>query len=286
MCAVLPLVFGMVFVWMPETPTYLLMKGKRKQADKSLRKLRSSSSKDYGINKEIDLILENLANTSHDGKILKSLKSLSTRKACYVALGIIIFRVFCGIDAITSYLSYIFHEAKTDVSPAQATIIFSAVQVASAFAQAFVIEKCGRKLLLIISDCIMAICLLLIGASYYLLPADNTHNIINYIPLISLSVYATAFSLGFGSIGWIICGEIFPTEFKSYAMSVCSFLVWFLTFANVKLFITISTQWGSHYGFFLYAIMSVVGTVFIAIMVPETKNKSFEEIQSKLMMKK
>lgn len=286
-CGIIPLIFGLIFIFMPETPIYLTRKGDSQKTRLVLTKLRDAT---YDIDKEI----KEIENCVHEDQspfnlqiIKTTLKSNSTQKACIIGFGLMIFKVTCGVDAIIEYTSYIFLNAKVYLDPQSQTIILNVISVATAIFQSLVVDKAGRRLLMSLSSLIITISLIIVGIIFMIKDRDlissEYYIYIDYLPLIALTVYSIAFSLGLGPIPWIILGEIFPQEIKSIAASIGTFLSWITAFAVTKLFFVIDSSWGADITFFIFAVCTGITVIFILILVPETKGKSFEEIQCDLL---
>lgn len=285
-CAAIPIVFGAIFVFMPESPIFLMKKDKVHQARASLLRLRG---KGYDVEEEIKEIENNLKEYQmHSGmEVVKaSLKKSSSQKACVIGLALMIFKSANGIDAITAYTSYIFENVRMGLDSKYGTIILNVFQVASAVVQSLVVDRLGRRLLLWLSAAIMTVCLILVGLTLTLkenyIVAPEYHIYIDYVPLVALVVFTIAFSLGLGPIPWLMMGEIFPPEIKSLAASVATFISWLAAFAVTKIFLVVEDNLGGDIVFYIFAVVTTIAVVFTLALVPETKNKTFNEIQQSL----
>lgn len=285
-CGVLPLIFGCIFVFMPETPAYLLKRNKRNEAELSLKRLRGKYYNcDFEL-KEIESTLEDTTTTLRRYEAFKkSIKDRAVRRACFVGMGLMAFKVFCGIDAITTYFSLTLETAEMDIDVQYGTIIFSFIQAVCAVLQIVAVDRLGRRVLLVFSEIIISICLFLTAIAFFLKKheiATDYNYFINYIPLVACCVFTVGFSMGIGPIPFMMCAEIFPTEIRNYMSSFCTFWVWMLTFVVVKMFMVMTTAYGPYASFFLFAGLSTIGIIFVYFCVPETKGLTFVEIQQKL----
>ena len=157
------------------------------------------------------------------------------------------------------------------------------MEVIAVIISVFVIERLGRKVLLLISISVVIICLILLGIFFYMLdqdPASVAH--IGWLPLVSLSIYILAFEVGLGPVGWTMLGEIYSNELKIYASPISGCLNWFLAFLITYFFQRLSDWIGIGQTFWLFAAASLFGVFFIIFMVPETKGKSLADIQRML----
>lgn len=275
-----PVVFLIAFFNAPESPIYLLRNNKRAQAEKSLRILRGSS---YNINVELNE-LQNDINKSMQAQ--SSVMELITRKATVkglvVSLGLMIFQQLSGVNAVIFYSANIFQAAGSTLDPAVATIIVGIVQVLVTYASSLLVDRAGRRILLLISDAIMALCLGSLGYYFYLQESGKDVSNIGLLPLLSVVVFIIVFSIGFGPIPWMMTGELFSSEIKGVATGIAVALNWLLTFVVTKSFQSLVTGLGSAGTFWIFSGICFAGTVFVALIVPETKGKSLEEIQKML----
>lgn len=206
--------------------------------------------------------------------------------ACTIAIALKIFKVTCGLDAITTYTSYIFTNSGSGIDPHTGVIVLNIVQVFFSIMQSFAVDRLGRKFLLIVTEIAMVFCLTLMGVTIMLkdreLIDQENFYYLDYLPLVSLTIFSVAFPVGLASIPWIMLGEIFPQEIKSVAASLATFVSWTTSFTVTKLFIVIDTSWGGDIAFYLFAAFTTGALLFTVLVVPETKNKSFDEIQRML----
>lgn len=155
------------------------------------------------------------------------------------------------------------------------------------FASALLVDKAGRRVLLLISDSVMAICLACLGYFFWL---EEHHVVMSSIfclvPLVSLGMYISTFSLGFGPIPGVMMGELFNPDVKGLALGVVCVIASLLEFVVVKMYQNL-VDWFQHaITFWIFAGFCILGTVFVWFLVPETKNKTLQEIQNELNGKK
>ncbi|KAK5649937.1 hypothetical protein RI129_000966 [Pyrocoelia pectoralis] len=284
LCGLIPIMFAVLFSFMPESPVYYVQKQNQADARAVLIRLRG---RNYDVDKEIKeietCVMEN--NKFSGMKTFKaSWKKGATKKACVIGFGLMIFKCICGIDAITAYTSYIFTNANTSLNAQTATIILNGFQMSAAIFQSFVVDKCGRRILLMLSSGVMTACLATVGIVLMLknrsMVIEESYKYINYLPIFALAIFCVAFSLGLGPIPWLMMGEVFPQEIKSWASSLATFVSWIVTFAVTDLFLEVDATLGGDVAFFLFAGCTLTAVMFTLFLVPETKNKSYDEIQS------
>ncbi|KAJ9586908.1 hypothetical protein L9F63_019499, partial [Diploptera punctata] len=174
-------------------------------------------------------------------------------------------------------------DAGSQLEPSTSTIIVGAIQVIATFVSTLVVDRLGRRKLLILSDCIMAICALLLGVFFYLKDAEkNDTSSYGWLPLLSVCLFIVVFSLGFGPIPWMMIGELFPPQIKGIASSLSCLLNWFLAFLVTKFYQNLVNEIHAYTTFWIFAGVSALGTVLVFLFLPETKGKTMEEIQRDL----
>jgi Na+/melibiose symporter-like transporter len=193
------------------------MKGKNEEAVQALRRLRGRTA---DLKAELnDLIVEEEHRLSQN--FGKALKRTSSRKAMMICFGLMIFQQLSGINAVIFYTTTIFRDAKIELKPEFATIIIGVIQVLATFVATMTVDRVGRRVLLVLSDILMAICTLTLGVYYGLKGNEDSATVDGFglIPLLSLCVFVSAFSLGFGPVAWIMIGEARRLTFTDISLN-------------------------------------------------------------------
>ncbi|KAE8701459.1 Sugar transporter ERD6-like 16 [Hibiscus syriacus] len=235
--------FGLFFI--PESPRWLAKIGREKEFEAALQDLRG---KDADISKEAAEIR--------------------------IGVGLMVFQQFGGINGICFYTSNIFESAGS--SATVGTITYAILQVVITGLNTTVIDRSGRKPLLLIR---LILGCIPYGISFYL----KDHNLaLNAVPILAVTgilVYISAFSAGMGTFPWVIMSEIFPINIKGAAGSLVTLANWFGAWA-VSYTFNFLMSWSSHGTFILYAAINAVAILFVVTLVPETKEKTLEQIQA------
>lgn len=277
-CLIIPIVFGAIFVFMPETPMYLVSKGRDDQAVKSFMWLRG---RDYDYSAELsELQADHREKEAAKVSVVSALMRKASVKALGISLGLMFFQQMSGINAVIFYTGDIFKDANTGIEPTLATIIVGVMQVIATFVSTLVVDKLGRRILLLASIGVMTICTILLGV-FFVMQTNDKDSVENlgWLPIVAMSVFIILFSLGFGPIPWMMVGELFAPDIKGVASSMAGAFNWILAFVVTKTFGNIQDAIGKGETFFLFAGLSVVGIIFVFFAVPETKGKSLSEIQ-------
>lgn len=277
-CAVIPIVFAAIFVFMPETPLFWVSKNRTEDAVKSLQRLRGS---EYDYSGELtELQDDEERRRLEHSSVWQALRRPATMRAISISVGLMFFLQLSGINIVIFYTSSIFKSANTGIEPELATILVGVMQVLATFAASMVVDRLGRRVLLLISISVMALCKIMLGV-YFLLKDEDEAKVasIGFLPVLALCLYIVVFSLGFGPIPWLMVGELFAPDIKGVAGSAAGSFSWLFAFAVTKSFDSIQIAIGTGPTFFLLSGFSLVGTAFVWFVVPETKGKTLAEIQ-------
>lgn len=276
-CAVIPVIYSVGFLFLPETPAMLVNK---KRIDDSIASIKFLRGEHFDYNKEIEEL--EIQKQQQRKTFLEILHVRATRKAFTMMMILFLFFQMSGINVMLFYSTMIFTEANVTIEPGLSSIIVAAVQlIAVLFTIAFV-DRFGRKV--IFNSSIAIMCLSMVGMVVYFLLQETDNNVsdIAWLPLVSFSFYLIAFSYGMAPITYILLGEIFTQDAKSYIAPVCLMLNFLLTFLLGLFFPMLIDVIGFGYTFLIFAVFTFVGTIYVIFFVPETKGKSFHEIQDML----
>lgn len=275
---VVPFLLLVTFIWMPESPYFLLMTGNVEEARRSLQVLRSSEdvlSELVRITKAVE--------EQNKSKWTDLLTVKSNRKAVLVAFGLRGVQQLSGTTAIIFYCKKIFEESSDFISPTFATIIYFSVQLVLSAVASVVVDLSGRRPLLITSTTGTALALF-INATYLYLKncTDLDVSPINFVPIIALLGLVVVFSAGLQTIPLVLMGEVFPTNVKAVALCAADIYYSVIVAVISKLFHWTNNEFGLHVSFYGFSVCCLLGLVFILICVPETKGKTLEDIQAEL----
>ncbi|KAK5641986.1 hypothetical protein RI129_008153 [Pyrocoelia pectoralis] len=281
---IVPLIFCTTFAFQPETPIYKLKRKDEKGAKYSLRRLRG---KNYDVSHEIQQInafLYELENSNIT--IWDSMKKRSTKIAAIVSFSLMFFQQACGVNAVIFYTSDIFQDSGSSLHPKEATMIIGAIQIVSSLTSSVVVDKLGRRILLLISAFFMAVGLIILGVFFSLkyrsLVDEKMLETLGFLPIVGLCLFMVVYCLGFGPIPWMVAAELFPPEIKSVASAAAGTFNWLMAFFITKFYGDMSASLGGDVTFYIFAGICLIGTVFVFFVVPETKGKSLDQIQREL----
>ncbi|EDS41795.1 sugar transporter [Culex quinquefasciatus] len=193
-----------------------------------------------------------------------------------IGLALLSIQQLSGIDAVIFFTVEIFRSAGSSMDGHLATIIVGAVQVASNFSSLFVVDRAGRKPLLITSGVIMSLAMASMGGAFHLNSIGNT--CFGYLPLVSLIIFMIGFSVGFGCIPFLLMGELFPTAQRSLLSSLAGSFNLAVMFAVIKTYHPLEDAITTSGTFWMYSVLCAIGVIFVIACVPETKGRDLESI--------
>nr|XP_018906439.1 PREDICTED: facilitated trehalose transporter Tret1-like [Bemisia tabaci] len=276
-------VFATSFVFIPETPYYYIMKGKRKKAEASLRWLRG----DEDVSAELESIQTYVKTFMKRRGRFKELILNENYRAAFINVQAVYFiQKLCGMFTVLAYLTLIIPSQVGPLSPEHCTLITGVVLWLSVFVATSLIDRVGRKPLFVISNIGIIITMTITGVWYFLnVHSDMDLSSTTWIPFSGLLLYGVSFCLGVGPIASLYQGEVLPSNIKARASTVTAIISAFASILNTTLFAICASYIGMYINFFLFALTSVFALYFAQYHFIETKGKTLQEIQEELRKK-
>ncbi|XP_076055622.1 facilitated trehalose transporter Tret1-like [Oratosquilla oratoria] len=260
-----------------ESPYVLLAKGRNEEARESLQFYRG---KNYNVENEMKYISEFLNTTKQNKKLqLKDLKKPYILKPLLISLPLMLFQQFSGINGITFNLIFIFKETGSTLSDSLSSIIIGIVQFVGTGISIFIVDKAGRRFLLLLASGCMSLSLMGLGTFFYL-KSNNSElaATLRWLPFLTIAIFTFSFATGFGSTPWMILSELNPPNVKEWAVSTGSIINWSSAFIVTVTFDALQRAWGDFSAYFFFCGINALAFVFCFLVVPETKGKTLEEI--------
>jgi len=265
---------------LPESPRWLMLKGKKDKAISILQNvLNSQSEVDFEI-KEIEATIKNNQNTASISMIFKGY----FLKVVIAGVLLQVFQQLVGINMMIYYAPTIFGYA--GMTGILALLIVPTVNMLFTLPAVKLVEKWGRKKLLYVGAVFMFVSLLAAAFAFQGIGGATDANLISpvykHILLVSSVVYIFGFAVSWGPVAWLVCSEIFPLRVREIGMTITTMVNW--TFAGVvmsKSLIVMKT-FGDASIFYVFAVFCVLAVVFVKFFIPETKGVTLEEIEMNL----
>lgn len=258
--------FMVALFFVPESPRWLVKEGREEEALRIFSSI-NSEAKATEILEEVKPMLHEVQGTL--GELFRG----RFRKAILVGIVLAVFSQVQGINAIMYYAPEIFKAVGAGTSAAfQQTVIVGIVNVVFTFAAIGFVDRAGRKKLLLWGGVGMCLSLLLLGWAFQ-------SGWSSYGLLIFILLYIACFAASYGPVTWVVISEIFPIKMRGVAMSVATFALWVAVYLVTQSFPILLEFAGPANTFWIYCAMSLLAFFFVWLQVPETKEKTLEEIE-------
>ncbi|CAI0436168.1 unnamed protein product [Linum tenue] len=272
------LIPGLFFI--PESPRWLAKMGMMEDFEASLQVLRGF---DADISLEVNEVKRAVASAGRKQAIrFADLKRKRYWFPLMVGIGLLVLQQLSGINAVLFYSSTIF-EAAGVTNGNMVTCIVGALQVLATAVTTWLIDRAGRRVLLIVSTIGMTLSILLVAVSFivkdFISSDSNLSNILGILSVVGVLAMVVTFSLGMGAIPWVIMSEILPVNIKGLAGSTATLANWFIVWL-VTVTANLLLTWSAGGTFIIYTVVSAFTVAFVSLWVPETKGRTLEEIQS------
>lgn len=274
--AIVPaLALGFGIAKMPNSPRWLVMKGKGAKARQVLTKIRGTQE----VNEELEEIHDSLK--TERSSSWSDLLTPTLRIPLTIGVGLAIFQQVTGINTVIYYAPTILQFA--GIKSAGSSILVStgvgAVNFLFTIVGCWFVDRAGRRPLLLVSLTGMAISLVLLGGAFALPQLASSLGI---AVAIVLMLYVASFAIGLGPVFWLLIAEIYPMNVRSKAMSVATMANWGANLLVAATFLSIVQLLGRAGAFWLYAVLTLISVFFAYKLIPETKDRTLEQIQEQL----
>jgi sugar porter (SP) family MFS transporter len=270
------LVLGIGMFMLPESPRWLFEHGQIAKARTVLSRSRSPEEVDLEFQEmqEIKELEEEQARVSY-----KELLAPYVRPALVIGIGLAIFQQITGINTVIYYAPTILQGVGFSEGGAIAATALGVgvVNVGFTILAVRIIDRAGRRPLLIIGLIGMVISLALLGVVFATGGAGGAAGL---LATICLALYIASFAISLGPVFWLMISEIYPLRIRGTAMSVASIANWGSNWLVALSFPVLLATLGGAGSFWLFAALGVVAWFFVYFRVPETKGRTLEEIEA------
>jgi len=272
--AVIPgaaLAIGMYF--MPFSPRWLIQQGREDDARAVLERYRNEDD-------DIDAEIEEIKDVSGSEVPLRKLISKGLRRMTIVGIGLAVFQQIVGINTVIYYAPTILKFAgQQNTGALTQSVYIGCTNVVFTIVAILLLDKLGRRFFLVFGTSLLTVALIGLGIFFN---SPTLQHSVGWLALVCLLVYIVGFAIGLGPVFWLMISEIFPLQMRGPAMAVCTMFNWGLNFVISYTFLSLTDAISKQGTFWLYAFFGVCAVVFFVTLVPETKDRTLEEIQSEV----
>ncbi|MDQ9093915.1 sugar porter family MFS transporter [Pseudoalteromonas haloplanktis] len=273
--------FFIALFFIPESPRYLIMAGKKQAAINVLSRLYGSES----AQSKHDEIAASLAVDKHQPKLSDLIDKSKNRlrPIVWVGIGLATFQQLVGINVVFYYGAVLWQAAGfTESDALLINIISGMVSILAVFITMYFIDKVGRKPFLLIGSVGMTVTLSIMAYAFLNAETGASGNLElgdqGIVALIAANAYVFFFNLSWGPVMWVMLGEMFPNQIRGSGLAVAGFAQWIANFLITWSFPIMLTGIGLAGAYGFYAICALISVVFVFKFLNETKGKELEEM--------
>jgi sugar porter (SP) family MFS transporter len=272
--AVIPgVILGVGMLFLPESPRWLAKYLHPEAARAVLVRIRGTNN----VDSEFRDIIGSLEQAEEHGR-WADLLSPTVRPALVVGIGLAIFQQITGINTVIYYAPTIILTAgiPSAAGAILATAVIGLVNVIMTIVAMWLIDRVGRRPLLLVGIAGMTVCLGILGAAFRMQAETST---VAWVAVVTLMAYVAFFAISLGPIFWLLIAEIYPLQIRGLAEGTAAGSNWIFNLVVSITFLSLVQAVGPSWTFWLYGVLSIAAFVFSYYMVPETKGRTLEEIE-------
>ncbi|XP_017761533.1 PREDICTED: facilitated trehalose transporter Tret1-2 homolog isoform X2 [Eufriesea mexicana] len=255
----------------PETPAWLVARGREEEAKESLLWLRGSG---LSTDKEFEELCEaNVKREERKESLFKALHTPNVWKPFLVLLTFFTLQQMSGIYIILFYTVNILKDIGIELNEYSASVGIGVIRLFASVAGAGFANSCGRKILAFISGLGMAISAVGVALSY-------RFNLPSVVSLACIGGHVGWSMIGFLTLPWVMTSELYPLRFRGPLGGITTSMVQILTFATIKLYPTVHTFVGVEITMWIFTAAASLGALFALTILPETRDRSLDEIEN------
>jgi MFS transporter, SP family, galactose:H+ symporter len=268
--AVIPSVLLLIaLIFLPESPRWLATRGRFEDARRVLGRVEQADEVERNLAELRDV-------TGADRLAFRDLFARRFRKPLIVGIGLAIFQQITGVNTIIYYTPTIlqiagYHSASTAIL---ATVLVGGVNLVATVVSLSLLDRVGRRPLLLVGIAGMTFGLAHLGYSF------GVRHVSASAVLLAVIIYLASFAVSLGPIFWLLISEIYPTTVRGQAMSLATVTIWIADLLVSISFLSLVGALGARDSFWLYGVACVAAFFFSLRLVPETKDRTLEQIEA------
>ena len=266
------LAFLVLAAFIPESPRWLAMKGRRERAPQILTRIGGNTY----AQSELSSLQNDMENKQKQGG-LSLLFSKPYRRVLTLGIIVAMFQQWCGTNVIFNYAQEVFQSAGYDVDNTFINIVVTGIaNLVFTFVAIYTVDRLGRRALMLLGAGGLAGIYLILGTCYYFE--------VSGIFMVVLVVAAIAcYAMTLGPVTWVLLSEIFPNKVRGVAVATGTFALWVASFILTYTFPFLNKILGTAGTFWIYTAICAAGLVFFLFRMPETKGKSLEQLEKEMV---
>ena len=257
--------------WLPESPRWLIQRGETARGTAILQRIGGTEFAEKTV---VDI---HVSSADQSKVALSELFQPGIRTAVFVGIGLAVLQQLCGINVVFNYTSTIFETVGANLDRQLfETVAIGIVNLVFTVVAMWQVDKLGRKPLMLFGALGLTVLYIIIAM---LLQNSASPGVLSIFVLLAIATYATSLA----PVTWVLISEIFPNRVRGLASSVAILALWGAYFVLVFTFPILAETLGTYGPFWLYAVLCLVGFVFVLRNVRETKGKTLEEMEAVFM---
>jgi sugar porter (SP) family MFS transporter len=271
---------GMIF--QKESPHWLIRQGRTDEARAVLRRVRDVRGDQAATEAAIDAEIREVQALAGTKGTIRDLFTDKVRPLLVVGVLLAVFQQITGINTVIYYAPSLLQGAGFGNSGALlANVVNGAVNVGMTIVAVWLLDKVGRRPLLLTGTVGMAVGMTITALSF--LGGSHLTGALAVVAVLGLLVYTGSFAIGLGPVFWLLIAEIYPLRIRGAAMSVATMANWGANFVVTISFLSLLSAVGGVGAFFLFGFLTLVALGYFWRRVPETKGRSLQEIERELV---
>ena len=274
-------IYFVALLFIPESPRFLVIKGREVEARKVLTRLFGPGEAE----RKVQEISASLATDHHRPRLsdLVDKKTGRVRKIVWTGIGLAVFQQLVGINVVFYYGAVLWQSVGFSEDDAlKINILSGTLSIFACLATVLLIDRIGRKPLLLLGSAGMAVTLAVMAVSFStgnfvdgsLRLSDNA----GLVALVAANAYVVLFNLSWGPVMWVMLGEMFPNQIRGSGLAVSGFAQWIANFGISVSFPALAASVGLVVTYGFYAASALVSFLFVRVLVHETRGLELEEM--------
>uniref|UniRef100_A0A6P7FMY5 Facilitated trehalose transporter Tret1-2 homolog n=1 Tax=Diabrotica virgifera virgifera TaxID=50390 RepID=A0A6P7FMY5_DIAVI len=273
--------FLVLFFFAPESPVYSLKNGRKEECLRALKKLRSNKT-DRELDNDLHIISKALATTNktEGNSVGKLFGTKEGRVGMLLSLLPLFAQYFSGVPILMMLMAPIFNESGSFVSGSTIGVFVGAVKIFLFTTTSLIVERFGRRPLLLMSASGAAIPISLLGVFFYLKHINSPLvPLYPWVPLACVLTYISFYAIGLGPIPITVMGEMFSSDTRSTGCAIVTTVSSLALIVYVSAYPILAEAIGTHWCMWMFGSCCFGGALLIYFLLPETKGKNVVEIQ-------